>query len=99
MLTSKQRAVLRGIANSYETILTVGKGEIDGAVIKQADDALKAREMIKCRVLENSPYSSREAADILSQSTSSDVVQVIGSRFILYRANTDIPKEKRIPLK
>lgn len=99
MLTSKQRAHLRGIANSYETILTVGKGEIDSAVIKQADDALTAREMIKGRVLENSAYSSREAADILAERVGADVVQVIGSRFILYRPNMKLPKEKRLSLK
>lgn len=99
MLTSKQRAHLRGIANSYDTILTVGKGEIDSAVIKQADDALTAREMIKGRVLENSAYSSREAADLIAEKVNADVVQVIGSRFILYRPNTKLPKEKRLSLK
>lgn len=99
MLTSKQRAKLRAVANSYETILTVGKGEIDSDVIKQAKDAVKKREMIKGRVLENSPYSARQAAELIAVNTGSEVVQVIGSKFILYRENTDIPKEKRILLK
>lgn len=99
MLTSKQRAHLRGIANSYDTILTIGKGEIDAAVIKQADDALTAREMIKGRVLENSSYTSRDAAEILAEKVGADVVQVIGSRFILYRPNPKLPKEKRLSLK
>ncbi len=92
MLTSKQRAYLRGMANSYETILIVGKGEITDNIIMQADKALTARELIKGRVLENSAYSSREAADIISEKTNSDVVQVIGSKFILFRQNEDEPK-------
>ena len=60
MLTSKQRAYLRGLANSFETILIVGKGEITGNIIMQADTALTSRELIKCKVLETSAYSSRE---------------------------------------
>lgn len=91
MLTSKQRAFLRGIANNIDTILIVGKGEIGDNIIKQADAALIAREIIKGRVLENSAYSSREAAGILAEKCDADVVQVIGSKFILYRRNPDDP--------
>ena len=98
MLTSKQRAYLRGMANSYDTILIVGKGGIVDTVIKQADDALKARELFKGQVLENCELSSREAADELAEKTSSDVVQVIGSKFILYRPNPDKKKDERIRL-
>lgn len=93
MLNSKQRAQLRGMANGYDTILHIGKGGIGGEIIKQADDALTARELIKARVLETSPLTSREAADMLAQKTGADVVQVIGSKFILYRENE---KEKKI---
>ena len=85
MLTSKQRAYLRGLANKLDTILILGKGEITDNVIRQADTALTAREIIKGKVLENSSYSSREAAEILAEKCSADVVQVIGYRFILYR--------------
>ena len=98
MLTSKQRAYLRGMANSYETILIVGKGGIVDTVVKQANDALKARELIKCKVLENSELNSRQAADELSEATNSDVVQVIGSKFILYKPNLDKSKDERIRL-
>ena len=66
MLTSKQRAYLRGIANSIDTILMVGKGSITDQVVKQAEDALYAREIIKGKVLENCEINSREVADILS---------------------------------
>ena len=91
MLTSKQRAQLRGLANGIETIFQVGKGGIGPALIKQVDDALLARELIKMRVLETSPESSREAADQIAEATHADVVQVIGQRFVLYRPNPEKP--------
>lgn len=91
MLTSKQRAFLRGLANDYEVILTVGKGGIVDTLVKQANDALTARELIKCQALEASPLTSREAADELALATNSDVVQVIGRKFILFRRNHEKP--------
>ena len=92
MLTSKQRAYLRSLANPIDTILMIGKGAINDQIIKQADDALKAREIIKGRVLESAGMTSREAAEMISQETGSEVVQVIGTRFVLYRKNQDDPK-------
>ena len=71
MLTSKQRATLRGIASSYETIFQVGKGGINDNLIQQVSDALKKRELIKLRVLDNSGYSAREAADEIAERTES----------------------------
>ena len=91
MLSSKQRAYLRGLANKIDTIVYVGKGGMTDQIIKQADDALTAREIIKCKCLENCPLSSREAADLVAEGTLSDVVQVIGSKFVLYRPNPDEP--------
>lgn len=91
MLNSKQRAYLRGLANQIETILIVGKGEINENIITQADNALTARELIKCRVLENSSYTAREACDIIAEKCGADGVQVIGSKFVLYRRNEDKP--------
>ena len=85
MLTSKQRARLRAMANALDTIFQVGKGGIEDALVKGVSDALEARELIKLRVLDNAAYSAREAADALAQSTGADVVSVIGSRFVLYR--------------
>ena len=84
-LTSKQRAQLRALANSIDTILQVGKDGIGENLVKQADDALEARELIKGRVLENSLLSAREGAEALAAATRSQVVQVIGTRFGLYR--------------
>jgi len=91
MLSSKERAKLRAMANGIETILLIGKGGITENVIKQADDALKKRQLIKCRVLETAMLTAREASDELSELTGSDPVQTIGSRFVLYRPDPENP--------
>ena len=98
-LTSKQRAQLRGMAATMDTILHVGKDGISENLIKQADDALEARELIKGRVLENSMYTAREAAEELSVATRSEVVQVIGSKFVLFRYQHMKDKRKIEPVK
>lgn len=89
MLNSRQRAQLRSIANSYDTIFQIGKGGINDALIKQIDEALEKRELIKIRTLETSPETSRSAADTVAEAVGADVVQVIGSRFVLYRESKD----------
>ena len=92
-LTSKQRAQLRGLANTIDTIIHIGKDGIGENLVKQTDDALEARELIKGRVLENNiEYDARLAA------TRSEVVQVIGTKFVLYRESHSKPREKRIQL-
>ena len=91
MLTSKQRAQLRALANPIETILQVGKSGVGEQLIKQVDDALTARELIKLRVLETAPGSVREIAEELARATNADVVQTIGTRFVLYRRNNKKP--------
>jgi len=96
MLTSKQRALLKGIASGYETIFQIGKGGISENLIQQVSDSLKKRELIKLRVLDNSEYSAGEAAKEIAEKTDSEVVQVIGSRFILFKRN---PKEPVIDIK
>ena len=97
--TSKQRAQLRGLANGIDTILQVGKDGIGENLIKQADDALEAREIIKGKVLDNNlDYDARTAAEELARATRSEVVQVIGTKFVLYREPHSKPKEKRIQL-
>mgnify|MGYP003309227518 CR=1 FL=1 len=90
-MTGKQRAYLRGLANSLETILIVGKGGISDNVVKQADEALLAREIVKGRVLEASLLTAREACEALAEATGAEGIQVIGSRFVLYRANPKAP--------
>lgn len=97
-LTSKQRAYLRGLANTLEPIVIIGKDGIGENLVKQANDALEARELIKCRVLENSMLTAREACDELSALTRSEQVQVIGTKFILYRPTHKKDKKDRILL-
>ncbi len=84
-MTSKQRAYLRGLANTMEPILHAGKGGISDAMIKQADDALEARELIKGKVLETAPATAREIAEEIAAKVNAQVVQVIGRTFVLFR--------------
>lgn len=97
-LTSKQRAQLRGLANGIDTIVQVGKDGIGENLVKQVNDALEARELIKCRVLENSEYTAREGAEALAKATRSEVVQVIGTKFVLYRQSHNKEKKDKIVL-
>ena len=84
-MTSKQRAYLRGLANTMEPILHAGKGGVSDAMIKQADDALEARELIKGKVLETAPATAREVAEEIAAQVNAEVVQVIGRTFVLFR--------------
>lgn len=97
-LNSRQRAQLRGLANGIDTILHIGKDGIGENLVKQADDALEARELVKGKVLENSMLTAREGAEELARATRSQVVQVIGTKFVLYRETHSREKEKRIRL-
>ena len=69
MLTSKQRAILRGKANTMDPVFIVGKGEIDETMIQGVKDCLDARELIKLKVLESSMYNAREASVKLAEAT------------------------------
>ena len=92
MLTSKQRAYLRGLAAAEDTIIYIGKGDINENIITQTKDALKARELVKGKVLENSMLTPREACDVLCEECKAEGVQVIGSKFVLYKRNEQKPK-------
>ena len=98
-LTSKQRSQLRGLASTEDTIIYIGKGDINDNIIRQTADALKARELVKGKVLENSMLSPRGAADTLAAETKSEVVQVIGSKFVLYKRNEQNPKIELVKTK
>ena len=91
MLTGKQRAYLRGLANGIETIGQIGKDGVTESVVSSADAALKKRELIKLRVLDNSLLSAREACEALCEALSAEPVQCIGTRFVIYRRG-DEPK-------
>ena len=91
-LTSKQRAQLKGLAMTEDTIIQIGKGGVCENTLTQVKDALKARELIKGRVLENSLLTAREAADALAEACDAETVQTIGSKFVLYKMNAKEPK-------
>ena len=93
-LTSKQRAQLRGLANTIDTIIQVGKDGIGDNLVKQADDALEARELVKISVLDNSDEIAREAAEELAERTGSEVVAVIGRKIILFKESSKPEKRK-----
>ena len=95
MLTSKQRAYLRSMANSYDTIYQIGKGGISDMMVTQLDATLEARELIKLRTLDMCDYGPREAGEILAERLGADLVTVTGTRFVLYRESK---KKKRIEL-
>ena len=92
MLTSKQRAYLRGVASSEDTIFQIGKGGITENLTVQVNDALRARELVKIKVLETALMTSAEAAQILAEETKSEIVQTIGSKLILFKRNPQEPK-------
>jgi RNA-binding protein len=92
MITSKQRAFLRSLANQLDTIVMIGKDGMSSDILKQTDDALTARELIKGKVLETAGITARQAADELAVPLSAEVVQVIGGKFVLYRRNEKEPK-------
>ena len=95
-ITSKQRAALRGMANTLEVVLYIGKEGITENTVKEAYDVLEARELIKCAVQNGCELSTREACGLLCEKTHAEPVQCIGRRFVLYRESRE---NKRIELK
>ena len=87
------------MANGLEPIFLVGKAGVTPELTKAVDDALEAREIIKANILDNCLMDTRDAAQILAERTHADVVQVIGSRFVLYRPAKkpviELPKTKK----
>ena len=95
MITTKQRAYLRGLANNIPAIMQIGKGGIGDNLIKTVSDALEARELIKLTVLENSMETPKDVANELAGLVDADVVGVVGRKIILYRESVN---NKRIEL-
>ena len=85
MLNSKQRAQLRALASTEDTIMQIGKNGLPDTLIATVNDALEARELIKLKVLENCEFSVRDAAEELAAACHAEVVATIGSKLILYR--------------
>ena len=95
MLTSKERAYLRSLSQKLDTIFQIGKGGITEEICLQIANALEARELIKARVLDNSGYTAREAAEEIAAAISCDVVSCVGTKFVLYKESVN---KKRIEL-
>ena len=90
-ITSKQRAKRRGMAQNIEAIAQFGKYELSEEQIVMVEQMLTKRELIKCSVLESSPYTARELANILAEKTGAVAVDAIGRKFVLYRRNEKDP--------
>ncbi len=87
-LTSKQRAWLRSQAQTLDTIFQVGKGGVNENMLKQIEDALEARELIKCKTLENCEYTAKEAGEGIAAAVDAELVQVIGYKFVLFKISS-----------
>ena len=95
MLTSKQRAELRSAANPLDTKLIIGKGGVSEQVIAEANILLESFELVKCKVLETAFLAPREASDLLCEATGADGVQVVGTKFVIYRKSRKLEKERK----
>lgn len=95
MLTPRQRSFLKGLANREPVIAQLGKSGVTAAVVRQLDQALAARELVKVRVLRNAPLEPGEAARRLAEVTGAEAVGVVGRVVTLYRPH---PEEPRIRL-
>ena len=96
-MTSKQRAYLKSLAVKLDTIFQIGKGGVTEELCNQLLNALNARELIKIKALETSPVTAREAAEDISRSIGAEVVQVIGTKIVLYRVS-DNEKNRKIDI-
>ena len=85
MLTSKQRAFLRSMANGINPIFQVGKNGVTPELRDTVNNALEARELVKINVLDNNLIDAASAAEMLASRTGAEVVQVIGNKFVLYQ--------------
>lgn len=91
MITSKQRAYLRSLANPVEAILQIGKAGINDNLIKQVSDALEARELIKLTMLETAPGDIKSLGNQLAMKTDAILVQTMGKKITLYRMRKKDP--------
>ena len=96
MITPKQRAQLKSLANSIEPTFQVGKGGVNDAQASQIDDYLRVHELVKIKVLDNSLLTAKEAAVDIAERIGAEVVQCIGSKAILYKRNEKEPVIKLI---
>lgn len=91
-LTGKQKRFLRAMGSTMDPVIQVGKAGLVPAIVASAIDAIRARELIKVRVLTNCMEEPKDVLVMLAERTRSDLVQVIGRNGLLYRANPEKPK-------
>lgn len=90
-MTSKQRAMLRAMANEYQPIIYIGKEGVTEALIQDADAALEARELVKGSIGRNAEVDLRTAVAELCQALQAEPVQVIGRKFVIFRPSKKNP--------
>ena len=95
MITSKQRAYLRALATDISPIMQIGKGGITENVIAEAERLLDARELVKGKVLETALMDPREVSDSICEATGADGVQIVGTKFVIYRRSERLEQERR----
>lgn len=95
MMTSKRRAELRAQCNTLETTLMVGKGGVTDNLIAETEKLLEARELVKGKVLETAMMDPREVSDMLCEATGADGIQVVGTKFVIYRKSEKLEAERK----
>ena len=91
-LTSKQVRKLRSLGMTEEAVVMIGKEGVTPAVVASAREAIKKRELIKVRVLQNAPHEPEDAITVLAERADANLVQVIGRNGLLFRRNFDKPR-------
>ncbi len=92
MLTGKQRSYLKGLAHNIDPLFQIGKNGLSDNFIKQVEDALETRELIKIKILQNSILDPTDTANEISDAVGAEFVQSIGSKFVLYKESQENKK-------
>ena len=95
MMTSKDRAELRAKANTLDTTLIIGKNGVTDAVVEEVNILLDSHELVKGKVLETALLSAREACDAVCEATGAEGVQVVGTKFVIYRFSEKLAQERK----
>ena len=92
MITGKQRRYLKGLSNQLDPLVFIGKADLTDTVIKEIDNVLNARELVKVKIQESSLLDPKETANRLADMLGAEFVQAIGRKFVLYRESKDNKK-------
>ncbi len=91
-LTSKQRAYLKGLAQTTEPVLNIGKSSLTPEIVEAVAETFHTRELVKIGILKNCFDDPRAIGEALSERTRSTLVQVIGKKIVLYKPDPEDPK-------